>query len=257
MKQRRSQKKNHRLLWTLFWLFVVVPLAIVAGLALLNWVIMPLVTGHGRETPVPDLTGLTSVEALERILAAGLKPGETRVVPHDTAAPDHVVAQYPRPGMMVKPGRLVDIDVSRGAGQVVVPVVERMPLDAAIARLGETGLLVLEVESLRTPNLPPGQVIAVRPPAGTEVTAGSAVTIAVSAPVGRFPMPNLLGVSLETATGIVASQGLVLGTVKEAPTDEPAGIVMVQYPEEGMSVGDGDSVHLIISAPPARPDSSK
>lgn len=255
MKKKRTKKKSHRLLWTLFWLFVVIPLTIVAGLALLNWVVMPLVTGHGEETPVPDLVGLARVEALERITAAGLKPGETRVVSDDSAPPDHVVAQRPQPGRMVKPGRLVDIDVSRGAGHVLVPDVERVTLDEAIGRLEAAGLLVLEIESLRTPNLPPGQVIAVRPPSGTEVVIGSPVTVAVSAPVGSFPMPNLLGVNYETASGIIASQGLVVGTVKEAPSDEPAGIVMVQYPEEGMSVRDGDSVHLIVSVPTAPSDS--
>ncbi|UCG43153.1 MAG: PASTA domain-containing protein, partial [candidate division WOR-3 bacterium] len=81
------------------------------------------------------------------------------------------------------------------------------------------------------------------------------LTLAVSAPVGKFPMPNVLGMGLETASGIIASQGLVLGGVKQAPSDETAGLVLIQYPEEGMPVADGDSVHLIVAVPVVAVDS--
>jgi beta-lactam-binding protein with PASTA domain len=62
-------------------------------------------------------------------------------------------------------------------------------------------------------------------------------------------MPNLLGMNLETASGIIASQGLIIGEVKYAPSDEPAGIVLVQYPEEGMPIRDGDTAQLIVASP--------
>jgi beta-lactam-binding protein with PASTA domain len=60
-------------------------------------------------------------------------------------------------------------------------------------------------------------------------------------------MPNLVGLSIETARGIVASQGLLMGELKSAPSDEPAGNVLIQYPEEGMTVRDGDTVSIIVA----------
>jgi beta-lactam-binding protein with PASTA domain len=69
-------------------------------------------------------------------------------------------------------------------------------------------------------------------------------------------MPNLIGTQLETATGIVASQGLVLARIQEAPSEETVGLVLVQFPEEGSSVASGDSVHLIVASPPL-PDSGE
>jgi beta-lactam-binding protein with PASTA domain len=62
-------------------------------------------------------------------------------------------------------------------------------------------------------------------------------------------MPDLVGMSLETAHGILVSQGLTLGEVKRAPSDEPSGNVLVQYPEEGMTVRDGDTVSVIVAMP--------
>ncbi len=257
-RKRRStakRRKRTRTLWVLFWVFIGVPAIIVGLLALLNWIVMPMLTSHGREVTVPDLTGLGRSAAIQRIVDAGLTPGDVRIVSDTSVAPDHVAAQQPRAGRRVKPGRLVHLDVGRGSGFVLVPPVDRLTLDEAKARLEEAGLFVAEVESLRTPNVPTGQVIAVKPAAGTEVAAGTPVVLAIAAPVGSFPMPNLLGMNYEVAAGIIASQGLVVGSVKEAPSDEPAGLVMVQYPEEGMSVRDGDSIHLIVSVPPAEPDS--
>jgi serine/threonine-protein kinase len=155
----------------------------------------------------------------------------------------------------VKPHRRVQLDISRGANRIVVPVVAEMSVELAAALLEESGFVVAEIESLRTPNVPAGQVIAVRPPAGSEVERGSPLILAIAAPVGKFPMPNLLGTHLETATGIVASQGLVMGGVRDAPSDEPAGMVLVQFPEEGMSVRVGDTVHFIVAVPQV-PDST-
>ncbi len=254
MKKRRT-KKTRRWPWVLFWVFVGVPLIVIALLAALNWIVMPLLTEHGKETPVPDLRGMSRVEATLAITAAGLTPGDVRVVQDTSAAPDHVIAHVPRPGRMVKPGRLVHLDVSRGSNLTLVPDVAGLSLPEATDRLEEAGLVVAEIESLRTPNLPVGRVIAVKPAAGTEVRLGGTVVLAVSAPVGKFPMPNLLGMSSETASGIIASQGLILGSIRDAPSDEPAGLVMVQYPEEGMSVQDGDSVHLIVTVLLPLPDS--
>jgi beta-lactam-binding protein with PASTA domain len=51
----------------------------------------------------------------------------------------------------------------------------------------------------------------------------------------------------EAAQGIITAQGLVLGERRPAPSDEPTNNVLVQYPEEGMLVRTGDTVHLIVS----------
>ena len=228
---------------------LVAVLAFALLIVILNWIVMPLVVGRGRETTVPNVVGLDRFAAEESLLKAGLRLGEVRSASNATVPQDRVVTQHPEPGQRVKLGRQVYLDVSRGGSRLKVPHVEGLTLARATALLAESGLPIAGVESLRTPNLPPGQVVATRPPAGIEVSQGERIFIQIAARVGNFPMPNLVGMSLETAQGIVASQGLTLGEVKRAPSDEPAGDVLIQYPEEGMTVRDLDTVSLIVAAP--------
>jgi len=214
----------------------------------LNWVVMPLVVGRGREVAVPDVVGMSRPAAEQTLTRAGLVPGEVRFVPSGTVPADDVIGQSPAAGRRVKRGREVALDVSRGAGRLKVPHTEGLSVVRATALLDEIGLIVDGVESLRTPGVPVGQVVGTRPSAGTEVRQGDHVMVQVSSRVGAFPVPNLVGTLVETAQGIVASQGLVLGELRRTPSDEPVGSVLVQYPEEGMTVRAGDTVHLIVSS---------
>ncbi|MCX6843836.1 MAG: PASTA domain-containing protein [candidate division WOR-3 bacterium] len=242
---KHAKQRRHR---GILAVLIAVP-ALVLLVVILNWVVMPLVVGRGREATVPNVVGMDRFAAEESLLKAGLRLGEVRSMSSATVPPDHVVTQHPDPGQRVKLGRQVHLDVSRGGSRLKVPHVEGLNLARATALLSESGLSVAGVESLRTPSLPPGQIVATRPPAGVEVDEGERIFVQIAARVGNFPMPNLVGMSLETAQGIVASQGLTLGEVKRAPSDEPTGNVLIQYPEEGMTVRDLDTVSLIVAAP--------
>jgi len=246
MKQRRK-RQSHKLRT-----LIIIVLAIVLLIVVFNWLVMPAVVGRGRETAVPKVVGLDRFAAQESILNAGLTLGEVRSVSNATVPPDHVVAQHPEPGQRVKLGRQVQIDVSKGGSRLRVPHTEGLALARATALLTESGLSVAGVESLRAPTLPPGQVVSTLPAAGVEVSEGERITIQVAARAGNFPMPNLTGMNLEAAKGIIAAEGLFLGEVKQAPSDEPAGNVLVQYPEDGMTVRDLDTVSLIVAKPAGR-----
>jgi len=246
MRQRRPRKRR-----TLLTVLIVI-LALALLVVLFNWVVMPLVVGRGRETTVPNVVGLDRFAAVESVLNAGLLLGEVRSVSNATVPLDRVVAQHPEPGQRVKLGRKVQLDVSAGGSKLKVPHVEGLTLTRATALLLESGLAVAGVESLRKPNLPPGQIFATRPPAGVEVDEGDSIFVQIAFRTGNFPMPNLIGMNLEEAHGIITAQGLVLGEVKQAPSDEPVGNVLVQYPEEGMTVRDLDTVSVIVAAPAGR-----
>jgi beta-lactam-binding protein with PASTA domain len=243
MKQRR-RRRSHKLRTFIFVLLMMVLLVVI-----LNWVVMPLVVARGKETTVPNFVGMERFAAEDSIVKAGLELGEVRSVSNATVPPDRVVAQHPEPGQRVKIGRLVLLDISRGGSKIKVPHVEGLTIARATALLSESGLSIAGVESLHTPNLPQGQIVSTRPAAGTEVDEGERILIQMASRVGDFPMPNLVGMGLEAAKGIIAAQALTLGEIKQAPSDEPAGNVLVQYPEEGMTVRDLDTVSLIVARP--------
>ena len=246
MKQRRKHR-SHKLRTLL-----IIVLALALLVVVLNWLVMPLVVGRGKEATVPNVVGIDRFAAEESIVKAELVLGEVRSMSNATVPPDRVVAQHPKPGQLVKVGRKVHIDVSTGGSRLKVPHVEGMNLARATALLSGSGLSIAGVESLRSPNMPPGQVVSTRPPAGADVTEGERILLVVSSRVGNFPMPGLVGMNVGAASGIIASQGLVLGDVKQAPSDEPTGNVLIQYPEEGMTVRDLDTVSLIVATPAGR-----
>jgi eukaryotic-like serine/threonine-protein kinase len=246
MKQRRKHR-SHKIRALAITVLILALLAVV-----LNWLVMPLVVGRGKEAVVPNVVGMDRFAAEESIIKVGLVLGEVRSVSNATVPPDRVVTQHPEPGQRVKLGRKVHIDVSRGGSKLKVPHAEGLTLARATALLSEAGLSIAGVESLRSPNLPAGQVVSTRPPAGVSVDEGERILIQIASRVGNFPMPSLVGMSLAAAKGIIATQGLVLGEVKQAPSDEPAGNVLVQYPEEGMTVRDLDTISVIVSTPAGR-----
>ncbi len=246
MKQRRKHR-SHKLRT-----LVIVVLALALLVVVLNWLVMPLVVGRGKEATVPNVLGIDRFAAEESIIRAGLVLGEVRSVSNATVPPDRIVAQHPEPGQRVKVGRKVHIDVSAGGSRLKIPHAEGLTLARATALLTEAGFSIAGVESLRSPTLPPGQVTSTRPPAGIEVDEGERITIQVASRVGNFPMPGLIGMNVEAAKGIITTQGLVLGEVKQAPSDEPVGNVLIQYPEEGMTVRDLDTVSLIVATPAGR-----
>lgn len=243
---KKRGRRGARLLGWFIALLVLIALVLV-----FNNFIMPLLVKKGTETEVPDLVGMTLDEALQLLSRSGLQAGEIRQVPSDSIPPERIAAQYPRAGRRVKIGRQVDLDVSSGSSRVRIPNLEGLPAATAIATLERLGFVISRVESIRTPTVPAGRVVATSPPFGAEVRQGSEITVSISTKSGTFPMPVLTGLNIETARGIIAAQGLVLTQLKYAVSGEPAGTVLFQYPEEGMLVLPGDTVSLIVAGNPS------
>ncbi|MEO0068373.1 MAG: PASTA domain-containing protein [candidate division WOR-3 bacterium] len=240
-------KKNRKSLKALLGFLIII--IITLGIFLLINLIMPILVKKGRETTVPNLVGMNKEEAIIALERVGLRLGELRSVPHPEIPANRVVAQNPRAGRKVKLGRKVDLDISTGTGKVRIPNLEGLPLASAITTLERLGLNIVRIDSIRSPMVPVGRVVGTLPPSGSEVGQGAEVIVSVSTKAGTFPMPNLVGLNIETARGIIIAHGLRPGQFKSALSGEPVGTVLFQYPEEGMTVAPGDTVSLIIASP--------
>jgi serine/threonine-protein kinase len=232
-----------------FFLSLLVIITVILLLFGLINILMPILVMKGREITMPNLIGMNKDDALLTINRFGLRTGEIRSVPNPEIPANRVVAHFPRAGRRVKPGRKVDLDISAGTGKVRIPSLDGLPLSSALTTLERLGFVVARIDSIRSATVPQGRVVAVSPPPGAEVRPGSEVIISVSTKTGTFPMPNLVGLNIETARGIIVSNGLFPGKVKPAVSTEPFGTVIFQYPEEGMTVAPGDTVSLIIASP--------
>ncbi len=96
-----------------------------------------------------------------------------------------------------------------------------------------------------------GLVIRTNPLPGFEAEKGSLVDVFVSTGIEEVQVPPLVGQTLDNARILIESANLVVGDVDERPDAErAAGVVIEQNPGQGVSVGAGTSVNLVVSTGP-------
>lgn len=222
--------------------------AAVAGM-ILDLLIMPAVTRQGMQIEVPDVSRRTLAEAQEMLARKRLKlrVEEERWSP---GVPDgRIIFQRPGPATRVKEGRTVYVSVSRGDKPFAVPdLTAGISLREARFRVEQAGLSVGRVEEVPS-EPPPGLVVGQHPEPGAQVPRGSPVDLRVSGrPSPPFPAPGLVGSSLETASALLDSLGLVAGEIvyrEEAGVETD--VVLEQRPDAGAEVRAGDRIDLTVS----------
>ena len=138
-----------------------------------------LTVSSGKEmTDVPDITNLTTEEAIAELDKAGLQLNpNVRREASDTVPDGTIVGQQPVGGTQIAKGSRISITVSSGPEMVQVPSLVGLNVEQATATLSTLDLRsqVTRVDSAR----PDGEVLAV---AGenTDVQAGTTVELRVS-----------------------------------------------------------------------------
>lgn len=124
-----------------------------------------------------------------------------------------------------------------------VPNVVGLKQNVAVQRLNARGLIPRI--TTKPSKSPAGVVFAAQPAAGTKVTSGSPVTIAVSgSQVTR--VPNVVGVPTAVAVKRLRTNGLAAATVSVV-SSKPSGTVLTQNPAAGASVSKGSTISIHVS----------
>ena len=137
-----------------------------------------------------------------------------------------------------------------GGELIGVPNVNGLTQGTAEARLLKEGF---EVKPTLVPSdtVVAGNVIRTSPEGGTKVASGSTVEMFVSTGRDEFPVPPLIGQTLEDAKALIEDAGLALGTVvNRADAEFAEGLVIEQAPAAGVEVGAGSPVNLVVSTGP-------
>lgn len=206
------------------------------------------VATRAREVKVPDVRGKSVAQAGAMIADAGLslRIDPTRRV--DPAIPaDHVFAQDPEPGTMVRRPRAVRIHVSEGPRSPVIPVFTGLSERAAQIAATQEGLRINSTAEIRTTDYPPGVVVAQDPPPKGR---GQAVTLLINrAEAGtRYLMPDLIGTPGRRVADIMRRDGFLVAIVGETPYPGlPADIVIRQTPQAGFQIAFGEPISLEVS----------
>jgi serine/threonine-protein kinase len=231
----------------LIWSIVIIG-AFGLGFIAFNFFIMPAIGGSGKSAAVPNVIGKPLVEAQKIILAQKFALGEVNDVFDSIFPQGHIAGQKPLAGSIAKTGRKVNLLVSKGPQMVKIPFIEQISLDQGLRILSSLGINAASIESLRSTTIPSGKIIGLEPGPGSELPTGGRLKVFVSSGLfGIFLMPTLVGLPFNTAADSIRSNGLILGGIETIPSEEPQGLVIIQYPEDGMRVRNGDTVKLIIS----------
>jgi hypothetical protein len=146
---------------------------------------------------------------------------------------------------------------SEGAGQklsrpeeVKVPGVEGSTGQEAREHLAEAGFET-EVRRQESSEEDAGRVLEQSVPGGKEAEEDSKILLTVGETPEVAKVPDLVGLSYSEAENKLGDAGLLLGGVKEAPSDTvPAGVIMKQDPPSGATLDAGAYVYLTTSVGP-------
>jgi beta-lactam-binding protein with PASTA domain len=239
--------------WLPWWLVPAVPLLILA--AVLVFLLMP------KKATVPDLTKLSSRFAVQQALTkAELNPVPQVNRVQTGGKPGTIVAQAPAAGQKVKKGSLVTIQVVVGSGEVVVPKIVGLKVQAAAGALDQAGLKLGEV--LPAPPDPNGTIGSQIPAAGKAAHPGDGVMVfiaktppakpggnAAAASGGKkaVPVPKVAGKPVAQAAAALAQAGLLPTEVQRYAAAKP-GTLIGTVPPAGKSLAKGTKITLLVSA---------
>jgi eukaryotic-like serine/threonine-protein kinase len=214
---------------------------IAAGIALVL-----LLPSSKREVTVPDVTNRTAALAESTLRAQGLTPIAQQAA-NATVPTGYVISASPPEGSEVKRGSEVTIAVSTGPRTAEVPDVKGLSSAQAEHKITQAGLKP-STQSRSSASVPAGSVISTEPSQGTEVRAGSPVTVLLSSGPQQVSVPEVTGQSEAEARASLRAAGLQAGTVtkREAAEQEP-GTVLSQSPTAGASVNSGAAVSLVVA----------
>jgi serine/threonine-protein kinase len=192
---------------------------------------------------VPQVVGKQLVEARAVLERAGFEVEETRV---QSELPfDQVLDQDPDADQEAEEGSTVVLEVSGGPGTVRVPSVAGLPVRQAVDELEDRGL---KPNLARRPSESVDEGLAIRsvPGAGEVVERGETVKVFISSGPEQVQVPDVTGLSRESAEARVSDAGLV-PDVQEQESEEPEGEVIAQDPGGGTAVELGATVTLTVS----------
>ena len=197
-----------------------------------------------EQVEVPRVTGLDLTDARDRLDKAGFEKVEVERE-QSIAAVDKVLRQDPDPGEQAAKSDTVTLAVSRGPGKVRVPSVRKLSQARAFKEL-ERAELKVTADPEPSNTVKEGLAIGTSPKEGTEVDRGSRVRLFVSSGPERISVPDVVGLSRESAESRLDREGLTVQVQMSAST-KPKDEVIAQTPGAGTKLNSGDRVTITIS----------
>jgi serine/threonine-protein kinase len=206
--------------------------------------VMLTVSAGPGSAKVPSTAGLTRAEAEETLEEAGFG-ARVENVHSEKVEEGLVISSEPGGGKTATRGTDVVLRVSSGPRLAKVPVLVGSQRSLAVQQIRGRGFApsVEEVDD----EAPAGQVIRQAPSAGSQLPAGSTVSITVSKGEEMATAPNVIGKLRAEAVEAVREAGL-RPVVQEQETEVPSqvGRVTDQFPPPASELKPGSTVTLVV-----------
>ncbi len=208
-----------------------------------------------EKVTVPDVVTMSASVAQNEIQNAGLQVGAITEEYSDTIAEGNVISQSPEAGISLEIKSSVDLILSKGLAPVAVPNVLKLSLTNAQSEIQNAGLQVGAVTEEYSDTVAEGNVIRQNPEADTIVLVNSLIQLVVSKGPATLDVPNMIGMTLETAQSALQNTRLALEVVSEKfNSTVPDGTIISQNPEAGITANAGSTVTLSITRIPEAGD---
>jgi beta-lactam-binding protein with PASTA domain/predicted Ser/Thr protein kinase len=197
-------------------------------------------------SPLPDVVGAKSAQALRTLQVAGFRP-TAQPEPSATVATGVVISTDPSPGTEVQAGSPVAVAVSSGAARVHVPKLTGVSEAEAKAALAAAGLLSGTTTPQTSASQSPGTVLSQSPAAEAVVRAGQKVNLVVARAPKDVVVPSVVGETEAEAAGELGQAGFKPSAVSRAVTSSAQeGVVLQQSPAAGRRAPRGATVTITV-----------
>ena len=239
------------------WAGALVAILIMALLAAGAYLAINMLTGGdgGELVTVPDLTGLTKLEAQQKLDGEGLILGDVRKRPTSRFPAGQVIDQQPDPDRQIQAGGKVDIVLAAAPKPVEVPPLEGLTLEEARTDLEAAKLILGDVKQENDQDVPEGRIISQSPAAGEKVPKETPVDVVVSAGPSVVIVPDVTCLTFPQAKAQLQGLGIDgrLGN-RVLPRPECPGdpdLIAQQDTSPGSQVDPGTVIVLHLSLPPS------
>lgn len=220
---------------------------LIAVAIIVDQMVLPAIVRQSDTIAVQNVVGEDFEAATQRLSDRGLQ-----VMPpieqFSTSIPEgKVMSQLPYAGAAVKPGRRIYLTVSKGIEKIKVPLLEGLTIRDARLSLLRSGLTMGNVEYIFSDSIQSDRVFRQSKAVGTAVASGTVIGITVSKGRSGVFVPDVVGLSMRDAEGVLLESGLKLGqiTLMTSGTFSPNTVIR-QFPEADSSASIGTAVHLTV-----------
>ncbi|RJT80270.1 Stk1 family PASTA domain-containing Ser/Thr kinase [Arthrobacter cheniae] len=249
-QQPDRRRNSARTAWiTVF--FVAVLLVLAAGYFVLSTLLGNQDQPEVTTVVVPELVGMTEADATDAIVDVGLIPSTDEEY-NATVDAGSVISSDPSAGASVEPESRVNITVSQGPANVLLPdSLAGLTESSARDQLEELGLRGGAITEETSAEVPDGRVITTNPQAGQTVPVGSSVDLVLSN--GKVTVPLLTDLTVQQAEALLADPAVQLPfTVREVENSVVApGIITAQSAQARSEVDQGTQIVLTVAKAPA------